>query len=230
MATEPKRNRPKSDARADAVIARLRTPVLIAALLTLPAVAISETHPTDALKEVAIALNWFTWSVFVIELIAIMSVVPDRLHWLRKHPLELVIVFLTPPVLPPTLQSLRVFRLLRLLRLIRLASLSREVFSLEGLAYAALLALLTVVGGGAVFDAFEAQQHLSAWEGVYWAITTMTTVGSNIYPETTGGQVTSCVLVLMGISFVALLTGAIAQRFLGEASEPTPEQAPAPKS
>jgi hypothetical protein len=43
----------------------------------------------------------------------------------------------------------------------------------------------------------------------------MTTLGSNVYPTTTGAEIVSVVLLLVGISLVALLTGAIAQRFLG---------------
>jgi voltage-gated potassium channel len=143
-----------------------------------------------------------------------------------------VIVILTPPLLPPGLQSMRVIRLLRLLRLLRLAQLSRRVFSLQGLRYATLLAVLTVVAGGAAFVGFEHTHHYGTWTGIYWAITTMTTLGSNIYPTTTGGEIVSVVLLLVGISFVALLTGAIVQRFLGpeiaeveaeleEGSEPT---------
>jgi hypothetical protein len=97
----------------------------------------------------------------------------------------------------------------------RLAQLSREVFSLQGLHYAMFLALLTVVGGGALFVAFEKQsQHLSDWDGIYWAITTMTTLGSNIYPTTTGGEIVSTAILIIGIGFVALLTGAFAERFL----------------
>jgi voltage-gated potassium channel len=125
-----------------------------------------------------------------------------------------VIVFLTPPVLPPGLQGLRVLRLLRLLRLMRLAQLSREVFSLEGVRYAALLAVLTVVGGAALFDAFEQRQDLDFWDDIYWTITTMTTLGSGIQPTTTGGEIVSVVVLLVGIGFVALLTGSFAQRFL----------------
>ena len=76
--------------------------------------------------------------------------------------------------------------------------------------------MLTVVAGGELFVGFERHnQHLNIWEGMYWAITSMTTVGSNIYPTTTGGQIVAVATVLVGISFVALLTGAIAQRFLG---------------
>ena len=76
--------------------------------------------------------------------------------------------------------------------------------------------MLTAVASGALFVGFEKHdQHLNAWEGIYWAVTSMTTLGSSIQPTTTGGQILAVVVVLVGISFVALLTGAIAQRFLG---------------
>jgi voltage-gated potassium channel len=203
------------DARSTRVAEALNTPMLIAAALTIPTVAITESHPEGALGTVAVTLNWVTWVAFAIELGTMLAVVPDRWKWIRHHPLDVIIVILTPPVLPPGLQSLRALRLLRLLRLFRLAQLSREVFSLEGLRYSLLLALLTVVGGGALFNAFERHsQHLTFWDGIYWAITTMTTLGSDIYPTTTGGEIVSTVILIVGIGFVALLTGAFAQRFL----------------
>jgi voltage-gated potassium channel len=193
---------------------RLNTPMLIAAALTIPTVAITEARTHGAWRDAAVTLNWVTWIAFAVELVVMLSVVPDRRAWLRRHPLDVVIVLLTPPVLPAGLQSLRVLRLLRLLRLFRLAQLSREVFSLEGVRYALLLAVFTVVAGGTAFVAFEKGQHLSTWDGIYWALTTMTTLGSDIYPATTGGQIVSTVILLVGIGFVALLTGAFAQRFL----------------
>lgn len=203
------------DERSKRIAGRLNTPMLIAAALTLPAVAIQESHPGGTVEAVGRTLNWVTWIAFVVELVVMLSVVPNRRQWLRHHPLDVVIVVLTPPILPAGLQSLRVIRLLRLLRLLRLAQLSREVFSLQGLRYATFLAVLTAVGGAAVFVGFERDnQDLTTWDGVYWAITTMTTVGSDIYPTTTGGEVVSVAIVIVGISFVAMLTGAIAQRFL----------------
>jgi voltage-gated potassium channel len=203
------------DERSTRIEKKLETPMLVAAALTLPAVVIGESHPGGWQESTAAVLNWLTWLAFAFELVVMLSVVPDRRKWLREHPLDVVIVVLTPPILPASLQSLRVFRLLRLLRLLRLAQLSRRTFSLEGVKYAAILAVLTTVGTGAAFKAFERDQHLTAWEGVYWALTTMTTVGSSIYPTTTGGEVTAVIVVIVGIAFVALLTGAIAQRFLG---------------
>jgi len=211
-ATETIRYPPGMDARSTRVAERLNAPMMVAAALTIPMVAISESHPGGALEDVARILNWITWIAFAVELVVMLAVVPNRRLWLRHNPLDLVIVLFTPPVLPPGLQGLRV---LRLLRLLRLAKLSREVFSLEGLHYAMLLAVLTAVGGGAIFVAFErGTQHLDAWDGIYWSVTTMTTLGSNIYPTTTGGEIVSVTLLLVGIGFVALLTGAFAQRFL----------------
>jgi voltage-gated potassium channel len=197
-------------------IARFMEPfVLVAAALTLPAVAIHESQPGTSVDAIAQALNWATWVPFVIEVVVMLAVVPDRRRWLREHPIELVVVVLTPPVLPAGLQGLRVIRLLRLLRVLRFAQLSRRVFSLQGLRYAALLAALTVIAGGAAFVGFEHSHRYDTWNGIYWAITTMTTLGSNTYPTTTGAEIISVILLLVGISFVALLTGAIAQRFLG---------------
>ncbi|HWJ41857.1 MAG TPA: hypothetical protein VNR67_00315 [Solirubrobacterales bacterium] len=42
----------------------------------------------------------------------------------------------------------------------------------------------------------------------------MTTLGSNIEPTSTGGEIVSVGVLLVGIGFVALLTGSFAQRFL----------------
>lgn len=204
----------------------MNTPLMIAAALTLPSVALSETHVGGTLEVIAQVLNWGTWIAFAIELIVMLILVPDRGKYLRHHPVEIIVVFLTPPVLPPGLQSLRMIRLLRLLRLLKLTQLSNRVFSNQGLQYAALLTLVTTVAGGSVFRAFEAtNQRLTEWDSIYWAFTAMTTLGSEYSATTVGGQVTSIVVLLVGISFVAMLTGAIAQRFL---KPPAPEPAPSP--
>jgi len=201
----------------------MNTPLMIAAALTLPCVALTETHVGGALETIAQILNWGTWLAFAIELAVMVAVVPDRRKYIRHHPVELIVVFLTPPILPASLQSLRAIRLLRLLRLLKLAQLSKQLFSNEGLQYAALMTLLTAVAGGTVFRAFErSSQHLSEWDGIYWAFTTMTTLGSQFEPTTIGSEITAVVILLVGVAFMAMLTGAIAQRFLNP-PDPVPE-------
>lgn len=200
--------------RADRVERFFNVPVIVAALLSLPVIVVEETAAGDTLKAIAAVLNWAIWIVFVAELVAMLSVVPNRRRWLIENPLDVVIVFLTPPVFPAGLQSLRILRLLRLVRLLKLAQVSHRMFSRGGLRYAALLALLTWIGGGALFVAAESDRHLSLWDGVWWAFGTMTLAGSGIQPDTTLGRIVAIAVTGAGILFVAFLTGAFAERFL----------------
>jgi voltage-gated potassium channel len=188
--------------------------VIVAALLVVPVIIVEATPSIDRpWTTIAEAVNWTIWLVFAAELVAYLAVVRGRGRWLREHPLEVAIVVLTPPFLPSSLQAIRALRLLRLLRLFRLAKIGRQLFSTQGLRYAALLALLTALGGGAAFASVE-KGH-STWDGVWWSVTTMTTVGyGDLYPTTTEGRFLAIVVMLVGIGFIAILTGAVAQRFL----------------
>jgi voltage-gated potassium channel len=205
------------DERSARVAAWFEVPVLVAAVLVIPTIVLEEIagEPWNTLAAV---LNWAIWLVFAAELVALLVVVRDRWRWLREHPLEVAVVVLTPPLVPSSLQSIRALRLLRLLRLFRAAQVLRRVFTVEGLRYAALVALLVVLGGGAAFAAVE--DGWSTWDGVWWAVTTMTTVGyGDISPETDAGRVLGIAVMLVGIGFVALLTGAVAERFLKQEVE-----------
>jgi voltage-gated potassium channel len=155
------------DERSRRMAARFEIPVLVAAVLVIPVIVIEEANVGHTWKTIGGVVNWIIWLTFAAELFAMLAVVPSKWRWLRTNPLEVAIVLFTPPFLPPSLQALRVFRLLRLARLFRLAPLVRRLFSLEGLRYAALLALLTVLGGGAAYASIE--ERTSTWDGVWWA-------------------------------------------------------------
>jgi voltage-gated potassium channel len=165
------------DERSSRIAARLELPMLAFALLVIPTIAIEQSDVGEPWDTIAVVLNWTIWLAFLAEMVTMLTIVPDRGRWLRDHPLEIAIVVLTPPFLPATLQAARAFRLLRLLRLVGLAVIARRILSLEGVRDAAVLALLTVLGGGAAFAAVEQDQDMSAWDGVWWAVTTVTTVG-----------------------------------------------------
>ena len=147
------------------------------------------------------------------------------------NPIDVLIVVLTPPFLPATMKLARVLPIVRLLWLMAIAHRLRDIFSLQGLRYAALIVFTVVVGGGVIFVAVEPGQNLSTWDGLWWATETVTTVAyGDIYPTTTLGRIVATVVMTAGIGFVALLTGALAQRFLygGSASavpEPDPDRA-----
>ncbi len=198
------------DERAVRMERRFAWPVLIAALLVVPVIALEDAHLGEPWDTFASVGNWAIWLMFAAELIAMLAVVPNRWRWMRDHPLDVVVVVLTPPVVPAGLQFLR---LLRLLRLVRVVTQVRRMFSPEGVRAAAFFAAYTVVAGGLTFAVVE--KGVNALEGLYWAVTTVTTVGyGDPNPETAAGKTIAVVVMLTGIGFVALLTGAIAQRFL----------------
>ncbi len=93
MAVEPHR----VDERARRVERRLERPLLVAALLTVPAIAIEQSDVGEPWDTIALVLNWTIWLAFVAEVVVMLRVVPDKVRWLRDHPLDLAIVLLTPP-------------------------------------------------------------------------------------------------------------------------------------
>ena len=193
---------------------RFELPIVIAALLVIPILVIEQSSPGEPWSTLAVVGNWVVWCMFLAELVVMLAAVPNRSRWLREHPLEVAIVLLTPPFLPASVQMLRVFRLLRVLRLIAAVRYARRLFTLDGLQYGALLALITVLGGGAAFAAVEGSD-VSTWDGVWWALTTMTTVGyGDISPTTDGGRLIAAIVMVVGIGFLTLLIGSVSEKFL----------------
>lgn len=202
------------DERSERVARRFEIPILVAALLVIPVIAIEQSSVGEPWTTVAAVTNWLIWLVFLGEVVVMLAVVPDRKRWLRAHPLEIAIVVPTPPFLPASLQALRVFRLLRLLRLLVAARYARRVFTLDGLRYGALLALAKALGGGAAFAAVEGG-GVDTWDGLYWAVTTMSTVGyGDLSPQTDVGRVLAIVVMVVGVGFLSLIIGAVSERFV----------------
>ena len=200
-------------------------PILIAALLVIPVIAVEQSDLGEPWRTIAGVLNWAIWTAFAVELVVMLAVARDRWAWLRAHPIEAAVVVLTPPFLPASLQAARVLRLLRLVRLLALAKYARVVFSLEGVRYAFILATLTALGGGWAYSSIETRTDATVWDGVWWAVSTMTTVGyGDEFPVTTLGRILGMGLMLLGIGFIAILTGAVAERFLATRIEESEEQ------
>jgi voltage-gated potassium channel len=212
------------EARAQRIQDRFEWPVVCAALLTVPILVIQESDLAMPWPEVARVLNWVTWSIFLLEAVVMLAVVPDRWRWLKRHLIDVAVVVITPPFAPAGWQSGRLFRLVRLLRLVRVLAI-RRLLSLEGMRYAGVVAVATVIVGGAVFSSVEEGHGITTWDGVWWAVTTVTTVGyGEIEVHSTAGRIIGITIMFVGIGFVALLTAFIAERFIS-AEEETEEKA-----
>jgi voltage-gated potassium channel len=206
------------DARLERWQRRFFAPVTLAAVLTVPLLVV-ETHDVSATIKTRLEVaDWIVWGIFALEAVTLFAVAPSKSNWVKDNVLDLAIVAVTLPVIPAAVQGLRLLRLLRLFRLARLAPVARRVFSLAGLRYASFLALLAMLAGGEAFSVAEnagPSHHVSLSDGIYWALSTMTTVGyGDFVPRTTTGKIVAAVVMVVGVAFFAMITGAIAQRFL----------------
>jgi hypothetical protein len=157
---------PTDDPRGARWEARLRAPVLVAALAVLPLVGLSLTHPHGTWHAIETAGHLAVWLTFAVEVAIMLAVVADRRAWIRGHRFELLVVAASSPVVPlalavaPALRLLVVAKLsktLKLAKAVKLAKLGKSLrlvrrkVKLDGAASAALgvlalgLAVLTVV-------------------------------------------------------------------------------------
>jgi voltage-gated potassium channel len=211
---------------AAAVDARLHVPLAIAALLVIPDLILEEQPLRASWHVVAVVANWAIWLAFFVEFAAIMLLASDWRAWLRKYPLALPMLILTPPFAPGAIQALRAFRLLRLLRVARgFQFVAKELLTLEGVRYVAALAVFLVLGGGVSLAQLETTtaRSVSNWDGIWWAIGFVTTNGESSNVHTDAGRAIAILLMLTGIGVFSVLTAAVAQRFVASREVPEAE-------
>lgn len=187
------------------------TALMVASLLTVPFLVLHSLHHPP--KVVVGVLNWVIWLVFFLRLLRGLGVNPKkRWSWLHHHLLDLVVVLLTPPFLPHSVQPLWDLRILLILDLLPLLGRAMDI---TGIRYAITISLITIIGGGIAFADIEKAQHLSVFDGVWWATVTITTVGyGDLYPKTTGGRILAMGVMVIGISMIGVVTASLAQTLI----------------
>ncbi len=81
-------------------------------------------------------------------------------------------------------------------------------------------ALLVLLAGGG-FAAFESRVVANYWEGVWWALSLMTTVGFvGETPETVAGRLLSAVMMVAGFGLMTVTTASIASLFVKQEEAP----------
>jgi voltage-gated potassium channel len=196
--------------------------IIVLALAVVPVMLIEESELSDAWKFAAMVGNWIIWIGFTVELAFVLKVAPRKRAALRAHWLDVAIVGVTVPLLPALLAALRLARLLRLLRLARLAALGSRALAAEklltsrqGFRYIALATGMLIVVAGFSISIADTESFPNPWLGIWWAITTVTTVGyGDFVPHTLAGRVIAGALMFVGIGFLSMLTAAIASTFV----------------
>jgi voltage-gated potassium channel len=163
---------------------------------------------------------WLTWGIFALDYAANLWLAPDRRRWFLFNLHELLIV------------ALPFFRPLRLLRLVTLLSVLHRTIgeTLRGrvVTYVAgSAALLVFVGALAVLDVEQSAPDakiLTFGDAVWWAITTITTVGyGDMYPVTPIGRMVAGALMMSGIAVLGVVTASIASWLVQRVEESVEE-------
>lgn len=203
-------------------------PLLVLALAMIPLlVAPLVVAPSDGAKDAILAVEWFIWAAFAFEYVIRLVLTPARWRFVRREWPDLLIVLL--PFLRP-LRIVRSARALRVLRLVRLVAFLGEAGQ-EGkrllvrhqLHYIVLITMVAILGSAAlVLSAEEAGGGSidSFGDALWWAITTVTTVGyGDMFPVTPMGRGVAAFLMVTGIAFFGVLTANVAAFFLERQGE-----------
>jgi voltage-gated potassium channel len=185
-------------------------------------------------------LEWFFTLAFTLEYIARLACVQHPWRYARSFFGIIDLLAILPAylaVLVPEMHALIDVRILRLLRIFRLLRLTAYV-SEFGALYQALRAsrrkilvflsfvLLVVTIAGTLMYVVEGPENgfTSIPVGIYWAITTMTTVGfGDVTPNTDLGRFIASVMMLLGWGTLAVPTGIVSAELVGQSGrrEPT---------
>ena len=166
------------------------------------------SRTTESVLDLTQSVCWF---VFAIDLLIGLWISPSKKDFLLKHPLEVASVFL--PFLRP----------LRLMRVISFGGIA-----LQKIAMGKQFAITVKVGITAVFVSYIAAIQITISErdvegsniktfsdGLWWAVTTVTTVGyGDKFPTTTEGRILAVMLMIVGISLVGVITASVASWFV----------------
>jgi voltage-gated potassium channel len=217
---------------ADTRAGRLFDLLLIALIIASVAVVVLDSIAGVHEKYAALftPLEWAFTLAFSAEYIARLVCVRHPLRYARSAfgIIDLLAVLPTYlAVLVPGLHALldvRVLRLLRLFRILKLAAYVAEFGALGGalvasrrkiLVFIAFVMLVVLVMGTLMYVVEgPANGFTSIPLSVYWAITTMTTVGfGDITPKTDLGRIIASLMMLLGWGTLAVPTGIVSAEF-----------------
>lgn len=155
--------------------------------------------------------NVLIWMAFAIDYVVRLALAPHRPTFVRRHVPDLLV--LAVPILRP-------LRLLRVVGMLGAATRRAEknVQSRTTVGVVAAVAVLVVLSAGLVLDAERGHEQANiadASDALWWAATTVTTVGyGDRYPTTGEGRMVGVLLMLGGIALLGVLTASVAAWFV----------------
>ena len=156
-------------------------------------------------------VQWVSWIAFAIDLIYGLLKSDNKAKYLKRHPLEIA------AVLFPFLRPLRLMRVISFggLAIQKIAIGRQFAITIKVLIASIFVAYISAVQITITERAVEGSNIHNFGDGLWWAITTVTTVGyGDRYPTTTEGRFLAVALMFMGISLVGVITASVAAWFV----------------
>ena len=156
-------------------------------------------------------VQWVCWLAFAIDLLVGISISTSKLNYLKHHILDVAAVLL------PFLRPLRLMRVLSFGGLvIQKVAIGRQFAITMKVAIASIfLAYVAAVQVTISERGVEGSNIKNFGDGLWWAVTTVTTVGyGDRFPVTTEGRLLAVLLMLAGISLVGVITASVASWFV----------------
>jgi len=156
-------------------------------------------------------IQWFVWFVFALDILVGIVTASSRKKYLKTHPLEILCVAL------PALRPLRLLRLISIGSLVihKVAVGRQFAIAVKVFLFSILLSYIAAVQITISERSVPTSNIKSFGDGLWWAITTVTTVGyGDKYPTTFEGRVLAVLLMLTGISLMGVITASVAAWFV----------------
>jgi voltage-gated potassium channel len=199
-------------------------PMMVLALAIIPLLLLPLIFDLPSGVETTLyALDWFIWVAFVLDYGIRLYLAPRKRHFISHNIIDLLFVLI--PFLRPlrAVRSARAFALLRAMRgmvvLLRAIDAVKDVLSRHKLGYTLLIAGTVVVGSGflvATLEATDPERNIRTIpDGLWWAVTTVTTVGyGDRFPVTAVGRAIGAGVMILGIGLFGLLAASLASFFV----------------
>ena len=156
-------------------------------------------------------VQWVSWIAFATDLVYGLINTKNKKQYLKKHPLEVAAVLL------PFLRPLRLMRVISFGGLvIQKVAIGRQfAITIKVLLASIFVAYISAVQITITERSVDGSNIKNFGDGLWWAITTVTTVGyGDRYPTTTEGRCLAVVLMIMGISLMGVITASVAAWFV----------------
>jgi voltage-gated potassium channel len=156
-------------------------------------------------------IQWISWSAFAIDVVYGLFKSDKRLQYLKRHPLEIASVLL------PFLRPLRLLRVISFggLAIQKIAIGRQFTITIKVALTAFFIAYISAVQITIIERTANGSNIKSFEDGLWWAITTVTTVGyGDRFPTTNEGRLLAVLLMITGISLIGVVTASVASWFV----------------